>query len=75
MKSILEVEARTSLNIALPARLIYRSLVLRGTQGRARFYSVIKKRQEMSTKTERERFPVLDIIRYVYVHFGKSSAK
>ena len=32
-----------------------------GTQGRAQFYSVIKKRREVSTKTERERsrVPVL----------------
>ena len=38
-----------------------------GTQGRAQFYSVIKKRQEVSTKTERERSRVPGIIRYICI--------
>ncbi|KOS38786.1 hypothetical protein ACN38_g10388 [Penicillium nordicum] len=42
-----------------------RSAVHLGTQGRAHFYSVIKKRQEVSTKTERERSRVPGIIRYI----------
>ncbi|KAJ5962599.1 hypothetical protein N7501_007540 [Penicillium viridicatum] len=33
--------------------------------GRAQFYSVIKKRQEVSTKTERERVRVPGIIQYI----------
>ena len=39
--------------------------VMQNTQGRAPFYPVIKKRQEVSTKMERERFRVPGIIRYI----------
>ena len=47
-----------------------------GTQGRAQFYSVIKKfkkRQEVSTETERERSSMPDIFRYAQL--GSISAQ
>ncbi|KAJ5782213.1 hypothetical protein N7457_003987, partial [Penicillium paradoxum] len=40
------------------------------TQGRAQFYSVIKKRQEVSTKIERQRSRVPGIIRYICTPYG-----
>ncbi|KAJ9485943.1 hypothetical protein VN97_g7405 [Penicillium thymicola] len=51
-----------------------RGMISQGTQGRAQFYSVIKKRREVSTRTERERSRVPGIIQYITItsyNYGK----